>query len=322
MRRALAVLFPLLALLPTLAAVNTAQTPAPPEPAAATRAVLVTGASTGIGRKTAELLARSGFFVFAGARKDKDMEDLARIENVQPLRLDVTKPKEIDAAVETVRAAGRGLYGLVNNAGIAVLAPLIELREEDLERQLDVNLLGVWRVTKAFAPLLIESKGRVTTTGSLSGTVSWPMGGPYTMSKHAVESFTDVLAAELAPFGVQVSIVEPGNYRSEIMTGMRERLLDGGYGGDGSRYRQQIDRLLAPRDPERLPEPDDVARGFLRALTDERPHRRYLVVPNAREAELTIRAALTRVVQLNAAQPFAYDRGTLVKMLDQVLAAK
>lgn len=296
----------------------------PPEPApGALRAVLVTGASTGIGRKTAELLARSGFFVYAGARKDKDLEDLARLEHVQPLRLDVTKQADIDAAVATVRAAGRGLYGLVNNAGIAVLAPLIELREDDLEQQFDVNVLGPWRVTKAFAPLLIESKGRVATTGSLSGTVSWPMGGPYTMSKHAIESFTDVLAAELQPFGVQVSVVEPGNYRSEIMTGTRQRLIDGGYGGEGSRYRQQLRRLIdAPPDGAHEPEPDDVAAAFLRALTEEQPHRRYLVVPVAREAEITIRAALARVAQLNAAQPFAFDRDALVKMLDQALGTK
>lgn len=316
--RALAVVFA--SLLFVSATVPRAQAPAEAKPSEL-RAVLVTGASTGIGRKTAELLAASGFFVYAGVRKDKDMEALAKLERVQPLRLDVTKQSDIDAAVATVRAAGRGLYGLINNAGIAVLAPLIELREADLVQQFDVNVLGPWRVTKAFAPLLIESKGRVSTTGSLSGTVSWPMGGPYTMSKHAIESFTDVLAAELQPFGVQVSVVEPGNYRSEIMTGTRQRLLDGGYAGEGSRYKKQLDRLLA-NDASDEPEPDDVAKAFLRALTDEKPHRRYLVVPNAREAEITIRAALTRVAQLNAAQAFAYDRDTLVKMLDQALGAK
>lgn len=302
-----------------------AQTPAPQVTPAQTtpqRAVLVTGASTGLGRSTAELLAKSGFFVYACARKDKDLEDLGKLANVQALRLDVTKQADIDAAVATVRAAGRGLYGLINNAGIAVVAPLIELREADLEQQFDVNVFGPWRVTKAFAPLLIESKGRIGTTGSLSGTVSWPMGGPYTMSKHAIESFTDVLAAELQPFGVQVSVIEPGNYRSEIMHGVRQRLIDGGYVGEGSRYRSQLERLVQPRNNDDEPEPDDVAAAFLRMLTEERPHRRYLVVPNAREAEITIRAAITRVAQLNAAQKFAYDRDTLVKMLEQALAAK
>ena len=284
------------------------------------RAVLVTGASSGIGRKTAELLAAKGFFVYAGARKAADLQALDALDHVQGIALDVTKPEQIEAAVKTVRDAGRGLYGLVNNAGVIVMAPLIELREPDLDFQFDVNVFGPYRVTKAFAPLLIESKGRVTTTGSISGTVTWGMGGPYTMSKHAVEAYTDVLAAELAPFGVSVSVVEPGNYRSEIMTSMRQRLLDAGYTSAGSRYQGQMDRLLdRPTDRAEHKEPDEVAEAFLHALVDAKPKRRYMVVPNQREAELTIRAALARVVQLNEGQPYAYDRDGLIRLLDDAL---
>jgi NAD(P)-dependent dehydrogenase (short-subunit alcohol dehydrogenase family) len=297
-----------------------AQDPTEPADEQPRRAVLVTGASTGIGRKTTEVLAKNGFFVYATARKDDDLKELAAIENVQALRLDVTKQDQIDAAVKTVEAGGRGLFALINNAGVAVLAPLIEVSEKDLAFQLDANVYGPYRMTKAFAPMLIESRGRVLTTGSISGFVTWPMGGPYTMSKHAVEAFTDSLAAELQPFGVQVSVVEPGNYRSEIMASMKERLAQGGYGGEGSRYQKQLDRLLTqPADREQFKEPDDVAAAFLSALTAETPKRRYMVVPNQREAELTIRAAVARVVQLNREQPFAYDRDELVKLLDEEL---
>lgn len=292
-------------------------------PPAPQRTVLVTGASSGIGRKTTELLAANGFFVYAGARKEEDLAALGALANVQPLRLDVTKQEQIDAAVRTVREAGRGLWGLVNNAGVAVLAPLIELREEDLDFQLDVNVYGPYRVTKAFAPLLIESQGRVATTGSISGTVTWAMGGPYTMSKHAIEAFTDVLAQELQPFGVQVSVIDPGNYKSEIMASMRERLLDSGYTGAGSRYEKQMERLLSgPTDRGQFKEPDEVAQAFLHALRDPEPRRRYLVVPNPGEAELTLKAALARVVQLNAEQPYALDRDALVRLLDEALAAQ
>ena len=299
-----------------------AQDAAPAAPAAP-RAVLVTGASTGIGRKTTELLAKNGFFVYAGARKDDDLKDLAAIPNVQAIRLDVTKQEDVDAAVKTVEAAGRGLFGLVNNAGIAVMAPLIELREKDLQQQFDVNVYGPWRVTKAFAPLLVASKGRVATTGSISGIVNWAMGGPYTMSKHAVEAFTEVLAQELQPFGVRVSVIEPGNYRSEIMHAMRQRLLDGGYAGEGSRYQKQLDRLIQqPTDRGQYKEPDDVAAAFLKALSDANPRLHYMVVPNQREAEMTIKAAVARVVQLNQDQPFAYDRETLIRFLDEALAKK
>lgn len=287
------------------------------------RAVLVTGASSGIGRTTTELLTKHGFFVYATARKEADLRELGALADVQPIALDVTKPDQIDAAVKLVREAGRGLHGLVNNAGIAVMAPLIEVRDADLLQQFEVNVLGVVRVTRAFAPLLLESKGRVVTTGSLSGTVNWAMGGPYTMSKHAVEAFTDVLAMELQPFGVRVSIVEPGNYRSEIMAGMRQRLIDGGYGGKESRYERQIARLIEqPTDRAQYPEPHDVAAAFLHALTDDQQKRRYLVVPNQREAELTIKAAIARVVQLNQEHAFSYDRDTLVRFLDDALRTK
>jgi len=297
--------------------------PAPAAQAPARRAVLVTGASTGIGRKTTETLAANGFFVYAGARKAQDLKELNAIANVQALELDVTKQDQIDAAAKTVREAGRGLYAVINNAGVAVLGPMIELREEDLTFQLNVNLFGPYRVTKAFAPLLIESKGRVVTTGSLSGTVCWPMGGAYCISKHGVEAYTDTLAAELAPFGVQVSVVEPGNYKSEIFTNMKERLLQTGYTGEGSRYQKQMDRLLSqPLDRADNKEPDEVAATMLKALTDDKPHRRYLVVPNQKEADLTIRAAIARVVQLNQDQPYALDRDALIKLLDEALAKK
>ncbi|MBL8722962.1 MAG: SDR family oxidoreductase [Planctomycetes bacterium] len=307
-------------LLAALAFPLLAQAPTEPTPQKPQRAVLVTGASTGIGRKTTEVLAQNGFFVYATARKDDDLKALAALPNVQALRLDVTKQDQIDAAVKTVQEGGRGLFALINNAGVAVLAPLIEVSERDLAFQMDANVYGPYRMTKAFAPLLIESKGRVLTTGSISGIVTWPMGGPYTMSKHAVEAFTDTLAAELQPFGVQVSVVEPGNYRSEIMANMKERLVQGGYGGAGSRYQKQLDRLLTqPMHREQYREPDDVAAAYLSALEDATPKRRYMVVPDQREAELTIRAAIARVVQLNAEQAFAYDRDALVKLLDEEL---
>ncbi|MEL6431403.1 MAG: SDR family NAD(P)-dependent oxidoreductase, partial [Planctomycetota bacterium] len=178
-------LFAALALAALLPAQNTAQSDAASDPPAPTRAVLVTGASSGIGRATAERLAREGFHVYAGARKDADLAALDALDNVEAVRLDVTDTDQIAAAVAQVSRGGRGLYGLINNAGVLVMAPLTEVTEADLDFQMDVNVRGPYRVTKAFAPLLVESKGRVLTTGSISGFVTWPMGGPYTMSKHA-----------------------------------------------------------------------------------------------------------------------------------------
>jgi NAD(P)-dependent dehydrogenase (short-subunit alcohol dehydrogenase family) len=284
------------------------------------RAVLVTGASTGIGRKTAELLASRGFFVYAGARKAADLAELDAIENIRSIRLDVTIQDEIDAAVETVRAEGRGLYGLINNAGVAVIAPLIEADEEEMLFQLDVNVMGPYRVTKAFAPLIIESQGRISTTGSLSGFVTWPLGGPYTMSKHAVEAYSDVLAAEMASFGVRVSVIEPGNYNSQIFPNLMQRMEERGYTAEGSLYQEQIEGLMGQVEAGLdEPEPDDVAEAFFHAMSDDDPKAHYLVVPIQREAEVTIRAALRRLVQINEGHDFSYDRDELVRMLDEAL---
>jgi len=274
-------------------------------PAAAQKAVLVTGASSGIGRKVTERLAAEGYFVYAAARKEEDLRALDAIENVDSIRLDVTRPEEIAAAVEVVRKAGRGLHGLVNNAGVAVVGPLTETKEEDLRFVFDVNVFGPYRVTKAFAPLILESGGRITTISSIAGILSRPPLGAYSMSKHAVEAFGDTLAAELEPKGVKVSLIEPGNYRSEISRNASVRM---GLGPDSP---------MADR--SRFPEPDDVATAVVHALFDANPKRRYMVVPERREAELTIGKAIEELVQLNERQPYSYDRDELVKMLDAAL---
>ncbi len=187
-----------------------------------------------------EVLSENGFFVYAGARKAEDLARLDAMENVKAVRLDVTIQSEIDEAVALVEEEGRGLYGLINNAGVAVMGPLIEMPEEDLDFQLDVNLFGPYRVTKAFADLLIESEGRVLTTSSIAGIATGPFTGAYSMSKHGVEAYTDALAAELERFGVAVAVVEPGNYKSRILASMVERMEALGYSAEGSRCGSMI----------------------------------------------------------------------------------
>jgi len=286
------------------------------------KAILVTGASTGIGRNLAETLAAEGHFVYAGARKQSDIDALSAIENIQGIRLDVTVQEEIDAAVATITGAGRGLYGLVNNAGVLVIGPMIEVSEDDMQFQMDVNVFGPYRVTKAFAPLIIESKGRITTTGSISGILSGPFIGPYSISKHGNEAFTDSLAVEMAPLGVQVSIVEPGNYNSRVEASMKARMEELGRTPDGSRFQEQMQYWASrPTDRSKFKEPDEVSAAFLHALFDPNPNRRYMAVPNEREAEVTIRKAMEELVQLNEWNAYAFDREALIGMLDEALAA-
>lgn len=285
------------------------------------KAILVTGASTGIGRNIAETLAANGYFVYAGARKDKDLAELDAIENIQSVRLDVTVQSEIDAAVETVRKGGRGLYGLVNNAGVAILAPLIEVEEDELDFQFDVNVYGPYRITRAFAPLIMESEGRITTIGSISGILSGPLFGPYSMSKHAIEAFTDSLAREMADFDVQVSVVEPGNYKSDIFKNLRRRMERNGQSFDDSLFAAQIKSLLErPVDRSQHKEPDEVSAAVMHALFADDPKRRYMVVPKEFEARITITQAMREMVQLNAGQTYTYDREALIAILDGVLA--
>lgn len=286
---------------------------------AAPRAVLVTGASSGIGRKITERLASQGFFVYAGARAQKDLDDLNTIKNVQAVRLDVTVPADITAAVATVTKAGRGLHGVVNNAGVVVVAPLIEAEEKDLDFIFNVNIYGPYRITKAFAPLLLESKGRVVNISSLNGIVASPMIGAYSMSKHAVEAYGDALAGELARFGVRVSLIEPGNYGTEIGRNLLARMDTSVV--KGSRFESQMRGTInSMRAFENNPPPDEVADAVLDAMTNPNPKMRYLVVPVANQAAFAIRKVIDELVQLNDGQKFSYSRDTLVKMLDDALA--
>lgn len=286
------------------------------------KAVLVTGASSGIGLKIAQTLAAKGYFVYAGARKQKDMDMLNKINNVQSIRLDVTKQDEIDAAVITVKNGGKGLYGLVNNAGVFIGGPLIEVNTEETRWLMDVNVLGPYRVTKAFAPMIIAAKGRISTIGSIAGTLAGPFMGQYSMSKHAVEAYTDSLAAEMERFDVKVSVIEPGNYRSRISSSAARRMTEKDYAKPGSPFAEDMQKMIT-RMPDRsqYKEPDEVAEAVFHALYDAEPKLRYMVVPNQKEASWTVGKAMQKMVQLNAEQPYSLSREQLIEMLDQALSS-
>lgn len=286
-----------------------AQSAEPPVP----KAVLVTGASTGIGHKITERLADDGYFVYATARKPEDLKTLGAMKNVQALRLDVTHPQDIAAALETITKAGRGLYGLVNNAGIATVGSVADMKFEEYELVMDVNAAGPVRMIKAFEPLIIEQKGRIVNIGSISGILGVPSLAAYEMSKHAVEALTDSLAGQLSQVGVRVSVVEPGNYNSDIGKSALARM-----GVDSAAARAT--GFAARADRSRYKDPDEVAAAVEQALFEPEPKRRYLVVPNQEEAEITIRKQIEQLVQLNEGQPYTYDRMALVKMLDEALA--
>lgn len=268
------------------------------------QAVLVTGASVGIGRKVTERLAAEGYYVFAGARKEQDLKALDAIPNVQAVRLDVTVPAEVAAAVEVVRNSGRPLHGVVNNAGVAVVDPVLSTSETDFDFQMQVNVYGLFRVTKAFAPLVIASKGRIVNISSISAFLSDAGTSAYTMSKAAVEALTSVMAVEMAPLGVSVIAVEPGAYNTSILKPALERSATKGFEADRSEMKP----------------PDEVATAVFQALSEAKPKRRYMIVPEQAQAEVTIRGAIDVLIQLNADQAYTYDRAALNRMMDDAAA--
>jgi len=293
-----------------------------PADAGEQKAVLITGASTGIGRNMAERLAKEGHFVYAGARKEKDLAELDAIDNIKAVRLDVTKQDDVDAAVALISEEGRGLWGLVNNAGVATSGAVAQMEDSDLDFVLNVNVNGVVRVTRAFTPLILESKGRIVTTGSIAGILSRPGGSAYSMSKHAMEAFADSLAGEMEPAGVQVSLIEPGSYKSRIRRTTVARIASNVEAAGGTLSDEMKAGMKEAAEREvTLQEPDAVSDAAVHALFSDAPRRRYMVVPDQFEAEITIKKIVQEMVQLNEGHEFSYSRDELVEMLDQALAS-
>jgi NAD(P)-dependent dehydrogenase (short-subunit alcohol dehydrogenase family) len=242
-----------------------------------TRSVLVTGASSGIGLASAVRLARAGWRVYGGVRTETDAAAL-REHGLEPVELDVTDGAQIAAAAASV---GAELHGLVDNAGIAVAAPLELVSLDELRHQLEVNVVGQVAVLQAVLPALRRARGRVVLMGSIGGRSALPFLGPYAASKHALEAIADSLRIELRPLGVGVSIVEPGSIATPIWRKGAERadaLREGFDPERAAAYAPAVARfreVALSRGPGA--EPDAVARAVEHALTADRPKARYLV---------------------------------------------
>jgi NAD(P)-dependent dehydrogenase (short-subunit alcohol dehydrogenase family) len=246
--------------------------------------VLLTGASSGIGRACVERLAGRGWHVLAGARAQADRDALQSIPNVEPLELDVTDPAQIDAAA--VRA-GERLDALVNNAGIAVIGPLEALPVDEWRRQLEVNLVAQIAVTRALLPAVLNARGRIVNVTSIGGRVALPLFGPYAASKFGLEAATDALRRELRGEGVEVIAIEPGAIRTPIWTKGLERgdaLVSALDDRQRARYGRLMDTIRgeAANNARSAPEPSAVADAVEAALTAPRPKTRYLVGREAR----------------------------------------
>jgi NAD(P)-dependent dehydrogenase (short-subunit alcohol dehydrogenase family) len=258
------------------------------------RSVLITGASTGIGRATALRLDRAGWRVFAGVRREEDAESLRRdgSERLTPLMLDVTDADQIAAAAQQVEAeTGGRLDGLVNNAGVAIPGPLETLAIDDFRRQIEVNMTAHVAVTQAMLPSIRATRGRIVFISSIGGRVALPLTGAYHAAKFGIEAVGDIFRQELRRWGIKVAIVEPGSIDTpiwgrgestadELATPEREAL----YGEVVDRYRKVIKDTA-----ERGIPAEKVAEVIEHALSTRRPRARYLV---GLEAKMGARARM------------------------------
>lgn len=255
--------------------------------------VVVTGASTGIGYALCKLLCAYGYRVFGSVRRAEDAERLT-VElgsNFRPLHFDVTNADAVHAAAEEVRAelGGWRLGALVNNAGIAVAGPLLDLPPDQLRHQLDVNLVGVTIVTQAFAPLLGTDSslsgppGRILNISSVGGRVAFPFMAPYHASKFGLEGLSESLRGELLPFGIDLVVVAPGGVRTPIWD--KAEAVDVGP-WQGTLYEEPLRRIRAEmiRNGRGGLTPEQIARSIHAILTARRPRLRYSLAKSWLEA--------------------------------------
>lgn len=247
------------------------------------KTILITGATSGIGRHAALHLAARGHRVIATGRREGALAELAREAgalDLHPLRLDVTDAASIAAAVDAVDALteGHGLDALVNNAGYGQGGPVLEVDDAAVRRQYDTNVFGLLAVTRAFAPKMIErGAGRILNVSSIGGRATLPLLGVYNSTKYAVESLSDALRMELAPFGVQVVLIEPGgidtNFNATVVDSLegQERM----YTGPWAAVAAEVDAITA-RFEAFAPGPLVISQVMTRAIEGRRPRARYV----------------------------------------------
>lgn len=238
--------------------------------------VLITGCSTGIGRDLAQRLTQSGYSVVATARKVSTLQD---IPAALKLPLDVTQPDSVNTAVEcTMERLGR-IDVLVNNAGYAVRGAVEETLDEDVQKMFDANVFGVMRMIRAVAPHMRRQRsGRIVNISSIAGKCSTPGNGAYSASKFALEALSDALRWELAPFGIQVVVIEPGSINTHFMATAQAH-TPASASNPASPYRTlyQQSEQFAERMQRNQPGPEVVSRAIQKAIESPQPQARYLV---------------------------------------------
>jgi hypothetical protein len=253
------------------------------------QSVVITGASTGIGWATAKLLLTRGFRVFGSVRKPADADRLKTElgANFIPLLFDVTDEAAVLAAAREVRTAlnGETLTGLVNNAGIAVAGPVLELAADEFRRQLEVNVIGPIISTQAFGPLLGSDpslkgpKGRIVMISSVAGKNGNPLTAGYAASKHAIEGLSESLRREMMPFGIDVVIIAPGAVKTPIWSKAQDVDMSAYKNSPYFPALEKVRAFTKHLSEIGLP-PEKIAAAIADALTSAHPKVRYQLTPD------------------------------------------
>ncbi len=262
------------------------------------KSVLVTGASSGIGRAITEYLAGRGFFVFAGARSQQAIDELDSLENVIGVRLDVTSVDDLQVVFDTVKERKIVLFGLVNNAAVAVAGAFADLDVGLLRKQFEVNVFGQHQAVRGFLPMLRETKGRIVNISSIAGLLVVPYICAYVMSKYALEAYSEGLARELEKYEIKVSIVEPGDIKTSVVKKIHGAFLERAERKTDytEEYKQMAESFIMSL--ENRPDPVIVAEAVFHALSSEVPHSRY-VVGSKNEEKFTFSVLLSRILEIN-----------------------
>ena len=250
------------------------------------KSIVITGVSTGIGRASLDLLYEKGYHIFGSVRNQADADKLSKIypDRFTPLRFDVQNHDEVVKASKVVFEQCETLVGLINNAGIAIPGPLELLSEEQFEKQLDVNVKSIRRITNLFLPLLgtkpgsAKQPGRIINISSVSGLFNSPFNGAYSISKHALESMTDIYRRELRRYGIKVIAIEPGPIKTEIWKKNLNK-MDEFKDSDYYEVLQKADKIIENAERNALPV-ENVSRLVAKCLTVSRPKTRYIVHKN------------------------------------------
>jgi NAD(P)-dependent dehydrogenase (short-subunit alcohol dehydrogenase family) len=273
---------------------------------------VVTGASTGIGRAAARALNAHGWRVLGGVRSDDAAAEL-EAEGIEPVTLDVTDPAHVSAVAERVDADGASLGALVNNAGIAVNAPVESLPMEEWRRQFEVNFFGQVAVTQALLPALLRSGGRIVNVSSIGGRVAGPTFGAYAGAKFALEGMSDALRREVGRLGVRVIVIEPGAVATPIWgkgIDTAQGLMNGMTAEVRDRYGKLIEAMLGQgRDAERNGiDPAEAGKVIADAVEARRPRARYPVGRDARVMSRLARVMPDRVIDWLIARSLGLSR--------------